>query len=92
MESFICGAGEIQGDPRRWVEACLGQHLQQNQRVMVTVLNVGIEPDEKTRREASEALRQIRAKAAANVEGSGRTADALDGVVDEVIAELRRHK
>jgi hypothetical protein len=92
MESFIRGANEIEGDPRRWVETGLGQQLRQNQRVMVTVLNVGVEPDEETRREAREELRQIRAEAAANIKAQGISPEEVDAIVDEAIANVRRRK
>ena len=62
MESFIRNVDEIEGDLRRWVESGLGQRLRQNQRVMVTVLNVGVEPDEETRRQALEELRGLRVR------------------------------
>ena len=92
MESFIRSASEIEGDPRRWVESGLGQQLRQNQRVMVTVLNLGVEPDEETRREAREELRRIRAEAAENIKAQGISPEEVDAVVDEAIADLRRRK
>jgi fatty acid/phospholipid biosynthesis enzyme len=92
MESFIRRANEIEGDPRRWVEIGLGQQLRQDQRVMVTVLNVGVEPDEETRRQAREELRQIRAEAAANIEAQGVSSEEVDAVVDEAIARVRPRK
>jgi hypothetical protein len=92
MESFIRSVDEIEGDPRRWVESGLGQQLRQNQRVMVTILNVGVEPDEETRRVAREELRHIRAKAAANIEAQGVSPEEVDAIVDEAIAHVRRRK
>jgi fatty acid/phospholipid biosynthesis enzyme len=92
MELFIRSASEIEGDPRRWLESGLGQQLQQNQRVMVTVLNVGVEPDEETRREAREELRRIRAEAAANIKAQDVSPEEVDAVVDEAIAAVRRPK
>ncbi len=89
MESFIRSANEIEGDPRRWVETGLGQQLRQDQRVMVTVLNVGVEPDEETRSRAREELRHIRAEAAANIKAAGVSPEEADAVVDEAIAHVR---
>jgi hypothetical protein len=59
---------------------------------MVTVLNVGVEPDEESRREARDELGRIRAEAAANIEAQGLSAEEVDGVVDEAIADVRRRK
>ncbi len=92
MESFIRNVDEIEGDLRRWVESGLGQRLRQNQRVMVTVLNVGVEPDEETRRQALEELRGLRAEAAANIKAQGVSPEEVDALVDEAIAYVRRHK
>ena len=92
MESFIRSANEIEGDLRQWVETGLGQQLRQNQRVMVTVLNVGIEPDEETRREAREELRGIRAEAAANIKAQGISLAEVDAVVDEALAHVRQRQ
>ena len=92
MESFIRSAEEIEGAPRRWVESGLGQQLRQNQRVLVTVLNVGIEPDEEGRREAREGLWRIRAEAAANIQAQGVSPEDVDAIVDEAIAHVRRRK
>ena len=92
METFIRIADEIKGDPRRWVESGLGHQLQQNQRVMVTVLNVGREPDEETRSEAREELRHIRVLAAANIKAQGVSPEDVDAIVDEAIAEVRRRR
>ena len=92
MESFIRSANEIEGDLRQWVETGLGQQLRQNQRVMVTVLNVGIQPDEETRREAREELRGIRAEAAANIKAQGISLAEVDAVVDEALAHVRQRQ
>ena len=92
MESFIRSANEIEGDLRQWVETGLGQQLRQNQRVMVTVLNVGIEPDEETRREAREELRGIRAEAAANIKAQGISLAEVDAVVDEALTHVRQRQ
>ena len=92
MQQFICNVSEIEGDPRRWLESGLGEELRQNQRVMVTVLNVDIEPDEETRREAHEELRRIRAEAAANIKLQGVSPEEVDAVVDDAIADVRRRK
>ena len=92
MESFIRSANEIEGDLRQWVETGLGQQLRQDQRVMVTVLNVGVAPDDEARREAREELRRIRAEAAANIKAQGVPPEEVDAAVDEAIAHVRRHK
>ena len=92
MESFIRSVDEIDGELRRWFESGLGQRLRQNQRVMVTVLNVGVEPDEESRREALEELRRIRAEAAANIKAQGLSLEEVDALVDEAIAHVRRQK
>ena len=92
MESIIRNVSDIGGNPRRWLESSLGQHLQDNQRVMIMVLNVGTEPDETTRREAHEKLRGIRAEAAASIKAQGVAPEDVDAVVDEAVAEARRRK
>ena len=92
MESFIRSVDEIEGAPRRWVESGLGQQLRQDQRVMVTVLNVGVAPDDEARREAREELRRIRAEAAANIKAQGVSPEEVDALVDEAIAHVRRQK
>ena len=92
MESIIRNVSDIGSDPRRWLESSLGQHLRDNQRVMIMVLNVGTEPDENTRREAHEKLRGIRAQAAASVKAQGVAPKDVDAAVDEAIVEARRRK
>jgi len=92
METFIRSVDEIDGDPLRWLESGLGHQLRQNQRVMVTVLNMGLEPNEETRRQAREELRRIRAEAAANIEAQDILPEELDAVVDEAIAHVRRRE
>jgi hypothetical protein len=92
MESFIRSADEIEGDLRRWVESALGQQLKRNQRVMVTVLDVGVEPDEETRRKAMEEFRRLSAEASANIKAQGISPEEVDALVDEAIAYVRRHK
>ena len=92
MESFIRSVDEIDGELRRWFKSGLGQRLRQNQRVMVTVLNVGVAPDDEARREAREELRRIRAEAAANIKAQGVPPEEVDAAVDEAIAHVRRHK
>jgi hypothetical protein len=92
MQSIIRNVSDIVGDPRRWLESSLGQHLEDTQRVMIMVLNLGKEPDEKTRRQARETLQCIRAEAAANVRAQDLTPEDVDAIVDEAIADVRRRK
>jgi hypothetical protein len=92
MESIIRNVNDIGDDPRRWLESNLGHPLREGQQVMITILNVGTEPDEQTRREASEELLAIQAKAAANIAAQGVSQEEYNAVVDEAIAAVRRRK
>jgi fatty acid/phospholipid biosynthesis enzyme len=92
MESIIRNVSDIEIDPRHWLESSLGQHLEDNQRVMIMVLNVGTEPDEKKRRQAQENLRSIRSQTAANVQAQGITPNNVDVIVDEAISDIRHRE
>lgn len=92
MESIIQNVKDLDNDHRQWIESVLGCHLTENQKVIIRVVDVDVEPDEKTRREniakAAEIARQGRANAAAQ----GVTEEEAGEIIDEAIQHYRQQK
>ncbi len=90
MESIIRNVSDIELDERRMYESVLGHALQQNQRIILRVVDLGREPDDTTRTaalgQAVEIARQGRAAAAAQ----GVTPEEADAAVEEAIQVVRR--
>ena len=90
MESIIRDVKDIVPDERRVYEAAIGHALQDNQRVVIRVVNLGAEPDEATRTaalsRAVEIARQGRAAAAAQGVAPGEA----EAAIEEALREVRR--
>ena len=90
MESIIRDVKDIVPDERRVYEAAIGHALQDNQRVIIRVVNLGAEPDAATRKaalgRAVEIARQGRTAAAAQ----GITPEEAGAAIDESLQEARQ--
>jgi hypothetical protein len=90
MESITRNVKDIAPDERRVYEAAIGHALQDNQRVVIRVVNLGAEPDEATRTaalsRAVEIARQGRAAAAAQ----GIAPEEAAAAIDESLQEARQ--
>jgi len=90
MESFVRDIQHIEPDERRLYESLLGSSLQENQRVIVRVVDLGKEPEEPVRRaalgRAAELARQGRQHAA----DSGASQADVDSAVHDALADFRR--
>jgi len=90
MESIIQNVKDIDSDKRAWLEATVGHHLQDNQRVMISVLNV--EPDEETRRAGLKKAAEIAARGRAHATAQGITEEEAGVAIDEAISHYRSQK
>jgi len=92
MESIIRHVKDIGADERRYLEGALGRQLQENQQVIIRVIDLGVEPDEQTRRSALADAAAIAQKGRANAAAQGVTDEEVDAAIDEAIEHARRHK
>jgi len=90
MESIIYDVRDSVPDKRQWLESQFGRHLEDSQKVVIRVIELGREPDEATRKvaltQAVEIARQCRAAAAAH----GVTPEEADAVVEEAVQAIRQ--
>ena len=85
----VRSAKEIQGSEKRWLEAVLGQHLQDHQQVFIMLFTPGVAPDEATRRQARDGIRKLQAKARAHADAQGISDEEIDAAVDEAMGHVR---
>jgi hypothetical protein len=88
METVIRNVKDIDADERRYLEGTLGRQLQENQRVVIRVIDLGVEPDEETRRAALADASSIARKGRGNAAAQG----VGDAAIDEAIHHARGHK
>ena len=91
MESIIRNVGDIEADERRYLESAVGHRLDDGQQVIIHVVNIGVEPDEKTRKRAHSELCEIARQGRANVEAQGITEQEANAAIDETIEHVRKH-
>jgi hypothetical protein len=72
------------------LEAVLGRHLEENQRVIIRVLEGGTEPDEAARRQAMMRAAQIAKEGRAAAEAQGVTTARADTAIDDAVRQLRQ--
>jgi hypothetical protein len=92
MESITRDVKNLESDERRLYESVVGHSLQENQRVIIRVFELGTEPDEASRRAALTQAVEIAREGRAAVEAQGITAEEADAAIDEAIQEVRRSK
>lgn len=89
MESIVRSVREIEAAERQVYETVLGQHLEENQQIVIRVLTPGVVPPEKTRREALARADAIAGQGRANAAAQRMSDDELDAVIDEAITHVR---
>ncbi len=89
MTSIIRNVTELPPSERQLYETVLGEHLEQNQRVLVMVLKPGVEPDEAVRRKAMADFQKLCEQGTAHRERLGISVEEADRVLDEAIAHVR---
>jgi hypothetical protein len=92
MESIARDVKNLESDERRLYESVVGHSLQENQRVIIRVIELGTEPDEASRRAALTRAVEIARQGRAAVEAQGITAEEADAAIDEAIQHVRRSK
>jgi len=92
MESVIRDVKALESDERRLYESALGRALQENQRVLVMVLNPGVEPDESVRRKAMEDFHAVCREGTEHRERMGITVEEADQALDEAVRAARSQK
>jgi hypothetical protein len=90
MESVIRNVNEIASEERRMYESVLGHAHEENQRVVIQVLELELEPDGKTRQAAMTRAARIARRGRAAAEAQGITPREADVTVEQSIAEVRR--
>jgi hypothetical protein len=88
MQTVIRNVKDIDADERRYLEGTLGHQLQENQRIVIRVIDLGVEPDEATGRAALADASLIARKGRANAAAQG----VGEEEVDEAIDHVRGHK
>jgi hypothetical protein len=82
----------LQAGGKRWLEAILGQQLQESQQVFIMVLSPGTEPDEAARRQARAGLEAVFQKAEAYAGAHGIDEDEIDAAIQEAMQHVRPGK
>ena len=90
METVVRNVKDIDANERRYLEGTLGRQLQENQQVIIRVIDLGVEPDDATRRGALGDASAIARKARANAAALGVTDEEVDAAIDEAIDHVRR--
>jgi hypothetical protein len=92
MESIARDVKNLDSDECRLFESVVGHSLQENQRVIIRVIELGTEPDEASRRAALTRAVEIARQGREAVESQGITAEEADAAIDEAIEAVRRSK
>ena len=92
MEFIFRDVKSIPLDDGQVYEAVVGHTLQDNQRIVIRVIELGGEPDEATRRAALARAVEIARQGRAAVESQGITAEEAEAAIDEAIRVARRSK
>ena len=90
MESIVQNVSDLGADQRQWLESALGGPLAEHQRVLIMVLNPGVEPDESIRAKALSRLEQLWEKGTRNRAQAGVSVADADAIVDEACRQARR--
>ncbi len=89
---MIRNVQEIKASERKVYEDVLGEHLQDSQRVLIMVLNPGVELDEAIRNKAMDDFHQLCKQGTENRERLGVSVEEADQIVDEAIQHVRSQK
>lgn len=90
MESIIRNVKDFEADQKLLLETALNERLQDNQRVLIMVLNPGVQADEEIRNKAMIRFRELSAKGGEHRAQSGVSVDDADHILDEAIDEGRQ--
>ncbi|HET6883576.1 MAG TPA: hypothetical protein VFI31_25715 [Pirellulales bacterium] len=89
METAICNVRDIDAGQRRWIEAVVGQPLQDHQQVMIQVIDVGVEPDLALRNESLAEAKEIARRGRENAARQNVTEDEVDAALKDAKRHLR---
>ena len=89
MVSIVRNVTELAPSERHLYETVLGEQLQQDQRVLVMVLNPGVEPDDAIRRNAMADFQHLCQEVTYHRERLGVSVGEADRLVDEAISHVR---
>ena len=92
METVVRNVKDIDANERRYLEGTLGRQLRENQRVVIRVIDLGVEPDAETRRAALGDASLIAQKAKANAAAQGVGEEEVDAALEQAIDHVRGHK
>jgi len=92
MESVIRNVKDIAVSERRYLERTLGQQLSENQQVVIHVINVDVEPDETTRRQALSEAAEIARQGRAHATVQGVRDAEVDAAIEEAVRKARGRK
>ncbi|MEX2287498.1 MAG: hypothetical protein WD648_10440 [Planctomycetaceae bacterium] len=92
MESIIRNVKDIEADQKHWLESALNEHLRDNQRVLIMVLNPGVQADEEIRKKAIARFKELTAQGGQHREQQGVSAEDADRILDESIEAGRRQQ
>ena len=92
MESIIQNVKDIEADKKQWLEGALQEHLIDEQRVLIMVLNPGVQADEAIRQKAMANLKQLSEQGAASRKQQGVSEEQADRILDEAIKHVRQQK
>lgn len=90
MEAVIRHVKDIDADERRYLESALGRQLNDNQQVIIRVIEVGVEPDEQTRRQALDNAAAIARKGRSNAAAQSVSEEEVNAAIDKAIDHARR--
>ena len=83
---------DMQPAGRGWLEHVLGQHLRDNQQVLIMVFTPGVEPTEAARARARAGLEQTWSRVEKHMQEHGISEAEFDEAVDEAAREVRRRQ
>jgi hypothetical protein len=90
MDSIIRNVKDIEADKRSAFESVIGRKLRDNQQLFIQVIDVGVEPDEETRRNALDRAAEIARQGRANAAAQGVSEEEIDRAIDEAMHHVRR--
>jgi endonuclease V-like protein UPF0215 family len=92
MESITRDVNKIEPDERRVYEAVLGHTLRENQQIIIRVIELGVEPDEATRKAALRRATEIAQEGRAAAQAQGITPKEAEAVIEEGFRSTRSPK
>jgi len=92
MERIVRSVREIEAAERLVYESVLGQHLREDQQIIIRVVTPGVVPSEEVRQAALSHAAEIARQGRANAAAQGIAEDEIDAAITEATSHARARR